>query len=116
MSEVISKELLSEVLVNTRDEVSHIQDGRIKSEICYMVNGATRGLFINIYELVHRCKEWAFSQNYILQVRSADTLSCVDILDNKCVNNPFKKQTSCKTEPEAVFNACQWILDNKDKR
>ena len=57
---------------------------------------------INIYELAHKCKEWALQYDYtILSSKGYATISGKVFYD--------------KTEPEAIFKACQWILENKDK-
>ena len=75
---------------------------------------------INIYELAHKCKEFAFKQGYEIQSRimSNDHQK----RGNCCILKVEYEYESCikienaKTEPEAIFKACQWILENKDKR
>lgn len=96
---------------------------------------------INIYELAHKCKEWA--GNLKFNIVALNTMS--DFKRWKCavlqktgerypincrngyiyegdlqniVISGFSQITEnyfAYTEPEAVFQACQWILDNKDK-
>ena len=64
---------------------------------------------INIYELAHKCKEWAISQGYQFRVYY------------QCDGSEEWYIGKCGFEWDAfkgdsVFEACQWILDNKDKR
>ena len=85
----------------------------------------------NIYELAHKCKEWACKKGYsIISISDFDIRH--DTIDNydkyyftAYINmNLFpelnKKEythlhdINSSTEPEAIFKACQWILDNKD--
>ena len=66
---MISKELLSEVLGNKVESIILVEkyDGRIGGRVNdlhitfedYVEN-------INIYEIVHRCKEWAYNNGYDL--------------------------------------------------
>lgn len=78
---------------------------------------------INIYELAHKCKEWAWNQESYqiqsmfihLEFKTAKELSeipkCQAIVCNE--HGKFVDFFDAKTEPEAIFQACQWILDNK---
>ena len=61
------------------------------------------------------CKEWAKTKGYYL-------ISGKSVSDGyKCFNEDFSLHngnpciTEYKSEPEAVFKACQWILDNKEQ-
>lgn len=77
---------------------------------------------INIYELIHKCKAWALKNNYSL-------LSGFDKETNfqTCFINLGYQSTECSldvwwdqeftadTEAEAVFKACQYIMDIKGK-
>ncbi len=73
-------------------------------------------LLINIYELAHKCKEWAKSKGFTIRV-----------IDEMCSREPLAHRKSVSIisydgitkikvrdlpEPEAVFKACQWILEN----
>jgi hypothetical protein len=120
----ISKELLREVLkIPTVSAVGTIDYWNcliFYSTPCINIRDEHS---INIYELAHKCKEWAFKNEYELnsgylthgilypskpshQIRCdvsyklADTLQTYRVWEN--------------TEPEAIFKACQWILDNKE--
>lgn len=70
---------------------------------------------INIYELAHKCKEWANNKSYF-------AFSGTDSLyeTGKCQFyfwegiEPSKSQMfTADCEINAIFKACQWILDNE---
>ena len=135
---MISKELLSEVLdiplqhIRYNGTTNHY---KIFKENLFNWNSGDYGrwsnLEINIYELAHKCKEWACKKGYsIISISDFDIRH--DTIDNydkyyftAYINmNLFpelnKKEythlhdINSSTEPEAIFKACQWILDNKD--
>lgn len=127
---MISKELLSEVLgigvyqSIRKDEYAYndVKLNIINTELLYN--------YVNIYELAYKCKEWAFyaykisvssfksgsfylkefnqikdNSEYWVELDTA-SIDCEINIDDSGI---FK---SC-SEPEAIFKACQWILDNK---
>ena len=104
---MISKELLSNVL---NKNVSYFVVRQ--NEITYTYDDCDEDL--NIYELAHKCKEWAYANNYNIEsdYEGYTRLSTVDtstIVSKGSITIPFEL-----SEPEAVFNDCQWILDNKE--
>ena len=108
---IISKELLSEVLG------VYVRDGwYFDCELLLYTHDKILGLDenyhsqINIYELAHKCKEWAHSRNFMIQSYLYNTKARADLLSSCDVDEKFQADT----EPEAVFRACEWIL--KDKR
>ena len=138
---MISKELLSEVLKDKLKEeyngsydficngVVNLERNEVSSTLGFY--DSELDFFINIYELAYKCKEWAF-YTYKISVSSfksgsfclkefnqikdnseywveLDTAS-IDCEINIDDSGIFK---SC-SEPEAIFKACQWILDNKE--
>lgn len=73
---------------------------------------------INIYELAHKCKEWAFNQSYIMEsayVTKGNFTSSYCKLENHFIYPKVKETFHEDTEIKAIFKTCQWILDNKDK-
>lgn len=74
---------------------------------------------INIYELAHKCKEWAFEQGYELfsRILSNDHQMTGNCLVIRVESDPetVLKITNGSTEPEAIFLACNWILENKEE-
>ncbi len=66
---------------------------------------------VNIYQLAHMCKEWAFDNDY--SISSYKEKSSQGNMYRVSVNNG-NMSTARKTEPEAVFAASEWILkENK---
>ena len=120
---MISKELLSEVLdikysfknIKLREYEPYIQwyCDEVYKEHVYS---------INVYELAHKCKEWALTKHKI-------SLQSTPIEENeneiywsvilKLFNEEYEENLEHiikDTEPEAIFKACQWVLENKDIR
>ena len=106
---MISKELLSEVL-------------GYKVELVKSNNGTTlyfnkyeNGDYINIHELAHKCKEWAVLKGYEIETKlyaiGTEIYSSANISYGRNMGKYIDTITT--TEPEAIFKACQWILDNK---
>lgn len=128
---MISKELLSEVLGVFVYNLDFIQDNKqyfkftsIEGSQDYQVDN------INIYELAHKCKEWAFKRGYGVDSRyyksqreskASKYLDDYDFESYKCVvahvckntNNNVTHHEEYNTEPEAIFKACEWILNEK---
>ena len=122
---MISKELLS-VVINKKIVADDINNIELKENTITFIedywdedegSGFYRSHTINIYELAHKCKELAYSQGYIISSGLtpvlgvnkdgwAEVFSSSTPLEGKL--NTFKQLS----EPEAVFKAAQWILDN----
>jgi len=123
MKQIISKELLSEVLWV---EVIKFDDGKYQypnndmSKVYYMVNG-TFGVYssINIYELAHKCKEWAWKKGYEINSKAEcnkDDDRCGNACIYKCYGYDIIGSFGANSEPEAIFKASQWVLDNKGSK
>ena len=126
MEAIISKELLSEVLDKkvVVDDISNIE---LKENTITFIedywdedegSGFYRNHTINIYELAHKCKEWALSKGYILMSKprtSSSFATCEFCKNGKCdYEDDLWNDFRADTEPEAIFKACQWILNNKE--
>ncbi len=129
---MISKELLSEVLdVDVKNTLNEI-NGVLQYETSILDNGLEyfNQHVINIYELAHRCKEWAWIEGYGLSSRiyvshreseRSQYLDDYDFEEYKTYyahiykgnNNDVIKHTEATTEPEAIFKACEWIKENR---
>lgn len=118
---MISMELLSEVLgVNILEH-----ENSPKNKIKYVYDKKSKSRFsgqefcnrsINIYELANKCKEWAFKSRLIIITgftTSGDwSYSILEVIDI----NPYAFEIKVNwgiSEPEAIFKACEWILENK---
>ena len=107
----ISKELLSEVLNQNVTSVYKQQE-----QYRYTTSN-TNGAWVsgsdvplpNIYELAHKCKEWAHSRSFMIQSYLYNTKARADLLSSCDVDEKF----IADTEPEAIFKACEWILKAK---
>ena len=103
-----SKELLSEVLGL---KINLVEIDEARNKVFYYCNqfGRITGE-INIYELVHKCKEWAFDKGFVLKsykkqgAFSGTYHYAIDINDKIC-------EWLANTEYEAIFKACEWIME-----
>lgn len=126
-----SKELLSEVLGGSDIEEIYIISDTLIFKYSHFINGHfqyKRKTEINIHELAYKCTEWAFDKGYLICVweervfgyYSEDTRKFVtfnytgEILSNSIDVKDIKFTYKFETEQEYIFQACQWILDNKD--
>lgn len=121
---MISKELLSEVLENEVPYQVKVHKIIIKNNsLNYFYNSKDNrgGLFeaneyINIYELANKCKEWAtgehgFSLHSFLC--PDDTCTCEIYKFHKSTGYVFVDWFNCLSEVEAIFKACEYIMENK---
>ena len=122
-----SKELLSEVLhmkleLGDIDRYYLIKDERHLLRLILTDKTDCWNYDINIYELAHKCKEWALSKGYIIEVGVHPTIKkdrtdrdyFYIITTDRGQQLVPKFVEIIKTEPEAIFKACEWIL--KDTR
>ena len=123
---MISKELLSEVLGGSVYEL------KIIGNKIYPIyeNGMPlmNDIPINIYELAHICKEWAFKKGYFVQSDFLEVniypieydgskmklVQCFDIVPIDCDSYTEEEIDSFPhNETEAIFKACEWIRGNR---
>ncbi len=98
--ELPSKELFEEV---TEITVENIHYGVYKGNVEYSEHGR-----INIYELMHMMKEWAYGQGYsLISYRNTLQVCICDIRKNGLGVFDHRAED---TEFEAVTKACEWIL------
>ncbi len=113
---MISKELLSEVL-GEQVEIRGFKDMYIPANFEY-IQDMIDVKAINIYELAHKCKEWALSKGYALVSYGKECFlyETEELYDVSEQLNEWSEWFEANTEVEAIFNACQWILkQNKEK-
>ena len=130
---MISKELLSEVLGYPKNipygnegktyklnivSSPYINENGKPDDIYFQTDAPGLGVnLINVYKLVHKCKEYAYIQGYVISSGLtpvlgvnkdgwAEVFSSSTPLDGKL--HTFKQLS----EPEAIFKAAQWVLDN----
>lgn len=68
---------------------------------------------INIYELAHRCKEWALDLGYILY---SNVYRGECYIDSRSFSDNTPVKFLSESEPEAIFKACEWILKQVEKK
>jgi len=102
--EIISKELLSEVLYFRIRIINKLEDNKLYYDDIFE---------INIHELAHKCKEWAFKKglfSWDLQYDEDYYYLIVKLFNGKFYQAlNFSEEDIIKQE----FKACQWILENK---
>lgn len=114
---MISKELLSEML---GIDVAKILASEWSNDISVyeknfkypMTYNASAYITINIYELAHKCKEWAYSQGYEIDSCYSGEYRISKVMDDSMFYVVLDGSKS--NEIEAIEFCCQWILDNKD--
>ncbi len=127
---MISKELLSIILDNEVPYQVKVHKIIIKNNsLNYFYNSKDSGgglfeanEYINIYELAHKCKEWAV--NLRPNKHAFSSYPRWGDLRNYKKNNGFYyicqhlvsgAQFEAESEPEAIFKACEWILTKDSK-
>ena len=85
--------------------------------------GRWSNLEVNIYEFAHKCKEWAVNLSPNKHALSSYP-RWGDIRNYKKTNGSYYicqhlvsgVQFEAETEPEAIFKACEWILEQVGKK
>ena len=103
---IVSRDLIREVL---DDESIDFVDFelRVGEKVGYFSNRDRKKKYIDIHRLSNKCKEWAYREGYIVK-------SLVGMFAVANINGIHENYVA-PTEPEAIFLAAQWVLDNKDK-
>ena len=114
MKNLPSKELLNEVLpfgdINSLISYGLSSDGDI------LLQYEDIDEIFNIYELAHKCKEWALTNKYKIVIYSDDSFDWYCQVQLADVDEQPKEWSVAQTEPESIFRACEWILENKDRK
>jgi len=118
--------LLAEAVLDQNSRISTVQDSG-NDVTFYGKESEFLGTY-NIYELAHKCKEWGKQEGFQIS-------SCIPIVADEDGYQIFHKNYQAYIfiftgkdesprqvlfpsfiggiEPEAIFKACQWILDNE---
>lgn len=119
MENLISKELLSEVLGFNIDYIVEQENTHISW------HDEMGGHTINIYELAHKCKEWALNKGHrLLSGFDEKEYENSPDIEYSCIVNHIYCEGGCRSdnnfnsysEPESIFKACKWILDNEESK
>ena len=106
---MISKELLS-VVMGVEIYKIIILDNYIRYTLMEDYEDIAQDLYeINIFELAHKCKEWAYKQGFLIGSNCRNGVTVTDINTHTILNH-FDVDFEDFTEFE--IKACQWLLDN----
>lgn len=125
-SVMISKELLGNIL---NIDVAHISKSEHTDTIsvherCFMyplTYDASSYLTINIHELAHKCKLWIVDNGYGLSMNYVVDSNTKEFSHFECLlyGNPYVSDyfdMGSEDESQAIFKACEWVLNNKVKK
>lgn len=104
---MISKELLSEVYNFDVKEIIKLGVDEVTYEVRF--NGLRNGLkyeIINIYELAHKCKVWAYNKGY-------EIVSLAHMISIYKKGHEVYCTNSTLFDLDMFLKACQWVLYNK---
>ena len=110
---MISKELLSEICQTNLVSLGKLEV--IGSDICLYDCSMQPDIYMcwNIYELAHKCKEWALKHHYKVISKPDNVPGLWEAYVNLSLTS--KHGEVADTEPEAIFKACEWILTKDSK-
>lgn len=117
--EVVSKELLSEVLGTCHVESVHDILVKDKLQFAYYTDdiGGIDVDSINIYDLAHKCKEWGLSEfkDCLFSINEFSTFDSnrIEVVKYTDSNTEEKRFNFKDLKPENMIESCQWILENK---
>ena len=124
MNYILNKKLLEIILDKSIHSFSYCKEFKEMTNFISITfkDGTTTA--INIYELAHKCKELAWRHGYNILIdcynKELTEFEAYVIQDNisnddKWVNNShILYHIEAKTEPEAIFKACEWIFKRKE--
>ena len=106
---MISKELFTGM---RKDEytILDIDYDSEDSKIGYLLSN-NQWYFINIHELAHKCKQWAAKKGHDIW---SSAYGCECYIDGRNFVNNENIRFLEGSEPEAIFQACEWILKQKE--
>jgi len=111
---IISKELLSEVVGMPYPCITNMRIGNNIVEYTTYELPTHKYKEINIHELAHKCKEWALNQDIVIHT-FIDHNGRAFARRGSGIIPTMGGNYSGDTEPEAIFRACEWILEQKAK-
>ena len=100
---MISKKLLGSVLGIEVDEVQFVEPSTVLYNDHFV---------IDTDKLMSKCKKWANTKNYAIETTVFDNGVSVVLWDH-CLINSLWSLNNVLSESEAVFKACEWILEKE---
>ena len=112
---MISTKLLSEVTQSKVRQVMKVIDSKLwyKAGQNNNVPHTWTDVYINIYELAWKCKQWALDNHYSILLELSFPLSGIIIINRE--GEEVYDEVSNKPEHELIFKGCEWILKQKEK-
>lgn len=119
----VSKKLLEAVFSKEIDGFNFYKQRREARNFYQIFFKDKKFISINIYELAHKCKEWALELEYIIESyyeayyddNKPYAIVKVFFDGNEVWNNYSNEYIDIwHTEPESIFKACEWILKQKE--
>ena len=108
----ISKELIKNVLVKETENLSEDFSFYIYEGYIILCDEGEQLFECNIYEFAFKCKEWAYTQGFVLK---SEVNGCL-----VCERNTFMEANTewfnGISEIEAIIKTCNWILVSKIKQ
>ena len=116
---MISKELFIKV-IGVANDMYGFDDPRVANDATNAIvlphnHQHSRDIFINVYELAHKCKEWIYNQEIDISIQYHGLSDVTNGIIRVSIHpNNQTLVVDSNDENEAIFKACQWILDNKE--
>jgi len=106
---MISEKLLLEVLDYPNGIVNF---GLYDNEVMVLSTTACHDDIYNVYELAHLCKVWAKAVGYMIESDNSNECRVYPTDENGWI---LKKEIEFieDSEPEAIFKACEFILERE---
>ena len=105
----ISKELIRKVLVKETENLSDDFTFDIIDNYIIFADDGECMFEVNIYEFAYKCKDWAYTQGYILKSEINGCLVC----DRNTFMGSDTEWFNGISEIETILKACEWILKNE---
>lgn len=109
----ISKELF-ETVMNEKIMYYRVEIDEIEYD--YVKVNRHNPLIMDVNDFFFMCKDWALKQNISMYSYIHELNGGVEIAPKKKCNWLDNKRFKADSEQQAVFDACQWILDNKGNK
>lgn len=107
----VSKELF-EAVMNIKINKLEIDDFNY---IWININSTDLSRFDSINNFFFKCKDWAIEQKYYIWSFEGKDGSGYATPEEISISDNMNFQLNADSEQQAVFDTCQWILDNKGK-
>ena len=96
-------------------EQPYIKDLEIKGTDVYLYTTDDKHkmdtIVINIYELMHMCKDWAYTNGYKIKSYKEGTFMYeAEIREKMCREGQDHWYMTGDSEPDIIFRSCFWLM------